>query len=105
MEAKVGKHHIQVTREDIDNGIRGMSTCCPVALAICRTFEIDSAEQEIEVDGECVSFPYEYLEVYFPDFKVATLVSKFVSLFDREELVLPFEFDMFIEIKEYDDGE
>lgn len=85
---KEGTYTVVVTRNDIDNGIKRQASCCPIALAVCRTLKIASEEQLVEVD----------YSISITGFEVRTLdhgqIDKFVKAFDKEELVLPFMFVM-----------
>lgn len=75
---------ICVTQADIDNGFPGSPDTCPVALAISKVL---NEEPYVEVYGDEVEIDYNTIEL--PE-----KVHKFVKAFDRNEDVIPFEFDL-----------
>lgn len=77
---------VEVTREDIDNGIRFDSNCCPIALAVCRALGESSDIQRIEVAGG--------VEDSHNVFDILTNqnLMPWIRSFDQQELALPFSF-------------
>ena len=77
---------VQVTQDDIEAGIAGKSSKCPIALAFNRVFAIDDAL----VDN--YSFESEtMLGMYF---NLPVACNRFISAFDMEESVKPFSFTL-----------
>ena len=106
MEVEVDRtYKIEVIKDDIENGIRGHSDCCPIALAVCRVFERKSEDIEVEVDGSDINFMFEDVQIGYATHKDSELVRKFVERFDKEELVFPFEFSIIPYEKEVEWGE
>jgi len=89
-------YHVSVTYADIENGIVGQSTCCPIALAVCRTLGFNSEEGCIEVDSNISLVGSDY-SVY-----TTTDLFKFIDRFDKRLDVYPFEFDIEIDYREND---
>ena len=79
---------IQVTQQDIDNGLKGLCTHCPVALAFKRVIQGGS----VEVGDAAYIFPYNFdgptVMITLPEF-----VHKFIRAFDSGNKVEPFEFE------------
>lgn len=80
---------IQVTQEDIDNGIIGSGHSCPIALAVKRATGYGYVSVSVQgvVYGE------------HPDGKVFSIeadenIEKFVLYFDEEIPVEPFSFEI-----------
>jgi hypothetical protein len=71
---------IEVTADDIANGKRGDSTCCPIALACLRIIHKDWFEVF-----------QEYLNIEEP---VPTVIKEFILAFDRKKDVQPFTFEL-----------
>ena len=74
---------IDVTQEDIDRGVKGACTQCPVALALARAFPdvyVDVATTQLLVGDEFIRAP--------------SVVSIFIEDFDDGEPVQPFSFDL-----------
>jgi len=91
---------VDVTREDLDNGIRKHPCNCPLALALKRALREHGADfHEVRVDGANFEdvhvfsygrdFRFEYPEYCNPDFNG---IEEFVFAFDREEFCVPFSF-------------
>lgn len=86
---------IRVTPEDIARGVPDHVTACPVAFAVQRAFDGETAivtDTDIEVGG----FTYETPEE----------VAQFIYDFDSEEGVEPFAFELeegWIEVELYDE--
>jgi hypothetical protein len=70
---------IQVTQDDIDNGVRLSGKLCPIALACLRTIGMNYAEV-FDLWGWCNDIPTE--------------VQDFVLAFDRDLPVQPFSFTL-----------
>jgi len=82
---------VEVTKDDIENGIRGHSTCCPIALAVCRVLKIPSHLEMVEVDGYTITC--NKMEFAFGIASLYRFVDRWTHNFDEEKLVLPFKFD------------
>lgn len=91
--------HIEITREDLDNGIRGDSEHCPLALACKREFSklTDKIGDivDVEVDGNIKISTTSGDLINLNDDRIAL----FIKRFDREdyppfrEIDLRFEWD------------
>ena len=84
---------IEVTQDDIDNGLRIDCELCPVAKAIVR-----ATGKQARVSAVGVFFFPET-----PSAKQIFLPSKvqlFIKSFDRKEPVQPFSFDLDIEVND-----
>lgn len=82
------KISVNVTQEDIDNGVRGDACNCPVALAIGRATEhkyVVMAWREILLTIKCNI-------VYRID--TPRYVSNFIESFDAKRNVCPFSFNL-----------
>lgn len=80
------KIEILVSKDDIKNGIRNKSDCCPVALALKR-----SGYKVINVWGHRASFLDPTTnEMVFRDFP--SNLREFIIKFDRKEKVTPHAF-------------
>ena len=85
---------IEVTQEDISNGVRGFCSLCPIARALKRTFpEWDCIVQGNNFEFRQINSPYEV--VYM---KTSNEVRKFISRFDRYFSVFPFSFAIEMEL-------
>jgi len=84
---------VNVTQEDIDNGVRGSSSHCPIALAmkrqlhktkvsVCEDYNEDTNE------GEIVA----YRGNWDKEWKASKAVMKFVKAFDNDKQVKPHRF-------------
>lgn len=100
MHMEPGTYHVVVTREDIENGIRRIGNCCPVALAVYRALGIPSELNIIEVD-ETVKYSYSDYEIEIFSYAEELDITNFVYDFDEEKLVFPFEFDIVLHESEY----
>jgi hypothetical protein len=74
---------IQVTQQDIDEGIAGKCYDCPIALAIARVLHI-----RLRVFRTIVIYSFGYL-IFLPN-----CVIQFIDQFDNNEPVQPFEFEL-----------
>ena len=88
------KLKVEVTQEDIDNGVQQHSEKCPIACALKRLVKNPEVSEEIEFDQDETRF-------------VADLpsdASSFIHLFDEEGsiAVKPFSFEIEAEEKDYD---
>ena len=75
------RYKIQVTKEDIKNGIRNDTCSCPIALACkkaLKTNEIDVGETKLYVQNCRYNIPKK--------------VQNFISCFDTGKKVKPFSF-------------
>ena len=77
---------IDVTQEDIDNGVRAMCDKCPIALAIARKIKCD-----IYVSTFLTRLYYEDLGLEFSN---STPMYTFVKNFDQGVPVQPFSFEL-----------
>lgn len=77
---------IEVTKDDIENGIRHNSYCCPIALAVCRALNVPSESEYVDVQ-------FDEMFIKFYDVEVPNL-DHWITSFDEEELVFPFSFEM-----------
>lgn len=82
---------IIVTQDDIDNGRKGLSFCCPVALALNRHYEISSVSKNGIACGD-----KNHGAVQIP---TPPSVIEFIMNFDADRPVKPFEFDLEMEIQ------
>lgn len=73
---------IDVTQEDIDNGCPESYFRCPVALAISKIGE------------ECISVGHVAIFIGGKVFRTPSEVKYFISLFDKNEKVKPFSFEL-----------
>lgn len=75
---------IQVTQEDIDNGVRASCKFCPVASAIRRAFNnkavVRTYNLDVSINDKLILLPLEAVD--------------FILLFDAEVKVKPFEFEL-----------
>jgi len=74
---------INVTREDIQKGRRGVCSSCPIALALRRAFSTD----KVDVD----SF---FLTIGFSAYMTPLIAVEFMAAFDRGEAVEPISFSL-----------
>lgn len=100
--------HINVTRDEIENGLRGKADCCPIALAVIHALEKEDITYDgIEVDGG-IKIIIDRDE-YRWDYRVKDYqkVNDFIKAFDNEDFVSPFEldceFELFIDEEYYND--
>lgn len=99
---------IEVTREDIENGIRKQASCCPIALAICRALHLKSEDEIVEVEGSnMVEFNRGMSDKigYILGPAMRHEVHRFIRDFDNEEYVHPFNFVLTLDDKDSGDYE
>ncbi len=85
----VANMRIKVTEDHIRRGVRGENTCCPIALAIQEA----TGNQEWHVGGlACWRTSNFDKNVELP-----IEATKFISRFDVNKSVQPFEFDIAID--------
>lgn len=97
--------HINVTRDDLDNGFRFKEDCCPIALAVKRALvklNPDVALETVSVDGD-IEFQFPYFKEWKLDARYCKPIEEFTYKYDREDFVSPFEMDLFFHEKEYND--
>jgi hypothetical protein len=85
--------HVEVTQDDIKNGIRRNSDCCPIALALRRASGGTNSER-IDVNPRTISFwDGESRRICGtpPDAR------KFIADFDDRLMVAPLAFDLELE--------
>ena len=73
---------IEVTQDDIRNGVKGDTCACPVALALQRYFST-----YIQVDAYVVAIGLEQIEL-------PVKVKTFIKDFDNGHTVCPFAFEL-----------
>lgn len=79
---------INVTQEDIKNGIPGDPYCCPVARACARALN----NKTVSTTGLSINYwptPYDFKSLHTP-----STVTAFVYSFDNGEDPGPFEFEL-----------
>jgi|SRR5215831_9632533 len=79
---------IDVTREDIENGIPRVGKCCPVSLAICRALKIKSEWGYVYTDERGIISFYSYMPIM--EFNDEIFLQYFVDAFDNGDFVRPF---------------
>lgn len=91
---------IDVTKEDIENGIRCSTSCCPIALAINRVLGLKSEWRYITVseEGEPATGD-EIVIIQFDMYGIQECsneqeITDFILKFDTEEYVQPFSFTL-----------
>lgn len=90
MSIKPGSYTVEVTQQDINLGCTEDSFCCPIALAVCRLFEVDPNEQIVEVGTK----------IHFNN-SMSCFISHdpifgFIKRFDSGHHVEPFTFNLTI---------
>ncbi len=78
---------IQVTQEDINQGVRQECEKCPIALAVIRAIGPQAATMRISVDDAWVDIGEE-------SWCLPRSAARFVSDFDSGKAVTPFEFEL-----------
>lgn len=79
---------IDVTDEDIIDGVKGSPYFCPVAIAVARKFHNPNTIIRVTCDRIIVGLPDQRWFSYTQPPKVR----QFVALFDRGDIVKPFKF-------------
>ena len=80
---------IEVTQKDIDEGVQGECTLCPIALAFKRNINFKA----VYVNGKSI-------DVWYPrsggvkTYELPKKAQTFVKRFDRQEPVKPFSFEL-----------
>lgn len=84
---------IKVTKEDIENGLRGQICGCPIALAVNRALNFKSEWQYVTVCDDEITL-FEYIAPPVPEYNGIGWyeIKQFINKFDNEELVFPFKF-------------
>lgn len=77
--------YVTVTTDDIENGVRGTATGCPVALAIART--LDRADVFAIVNPTRVALCGYYSQKEFTPFTPSTELREFIVRYDNHEPV------------------
>ena len=77
---------IQVTDWHIKHGIRGSSTCCPVALAV--------EEASRAMYGTCNVLVSDIIYINHHSYPAPQVVKKFIADFDEDKQVEPIEFEL-----------
>ena len=78
---------VNVTQPDIDKGLKGMTACCPIALAVKRQHPCQ----------KCFVYGFT-LEIFYPDtgvsnfYKLPEEAGLFIANFDSGSKVNPFHF-------------
>lgn len=83
---------IQVTIDDIAKGVKGVSESCPVALAIKRQLNPEG----VTVGAWNIDW-YQSGKGYWAKLPKDSKVHRFITDFDRGDLVDPFEFELIID--------
>lgn len=95
---------INVTRDDIDNGLRKDSENCPIALAGARAVKalFGEAFEEIIVESNIV---FTIDGWHYVQQNPISEISKFTKAFDEEDYVSPIELEVRfeIEVTKFDD--
>lgn len=81
--------NVEVTQEDIDLGVQGSSTSCPVARAINR--EVDGEGLDVDVETSCIYVTGYHLA------DTSDTVETFITSFDDLLPVEPFQFTIVLE--------
>lgn len=95
---------VQVTRDDLDNGIRKFGSVCPIALGVKHAVEkqLMTPLLSVDVEGWDIIFSIDGYE--YQNFTHHSFINDFVNAFDAEEYVQPFELEIKFEvIKEEDE--
>jgi hypothetical protein len=79
---------IQVTQEDIDIGVKGSSTQCPIARAITRLGYADV------IVGASIDFYTNSYHEDYHNYPTPVIALDFIDAFDYSEPVEPFEFEL-----------
>lgn len=82
---------ISVEQTDIDNGCTDNETTCPIALALERQVPNITGVQVYQHQA-VIWYDETKIEVELPD-----TAKRFITLFDGENPVLPFEFEIAVE--------
>lgn len=82
------KLKIEVTEEDIKNGIKYNSFKCPVALAVTRA--LNDPKCNVFVDG-IIYLDYTGKQLHYYD--ISGKIIYFITAYDHDRLVVPFEFE------------
>ena len=80
---------IEVTQKDIDEGVQGECTLCPIALAFKRS----SNFKRVYVNGKTIDVWYRG-DQGIKTYKLPKKAQTFVKRFDRQEPVKPFSFKL-----------
>lgn len=93
---------INVTHDDIDNGLRKDSEACPIALATARAVKAlyGDALETLEVDGD-ISFVLD--GYHYKQQNPISAIGEFTAAFDVEDYVGPIELEVRFEIEIPDD--
>lgn len=93
---------IEVTRDDLDNGLRSNGENCPIALAVKRAVKIEYSNKfldELEVDGG-IMINLDGDKYELDNSKQRHFIETFVSRYDAEDFVSPFELALSFEEQE-----
>ena len=86
------KIKVEVTQEDINNGVRQDGDNCPIACALKRLVKSPEVEDDIEFDLDGIRYVA----------RIPDKASEFISKFDNAVNVLPFSFEIEAKEKEYE---
>lgn len=89
---------VQVTHEDIDNGLKASRTCCPVALALARAFP----QHRVNVGSMAATIVGTVVDTWI---KLPLEAADFIKAFDRGTSVYPFAFDLDLSFMAYEEKE
>ena len=80
---------IEVTQKDIDEGVQGECTLCPIALAFKRS----SNFKRVYVNGKSIDV-WNRCDQGIQTYELPKKAQTFVKRFDRQEPVKPFSFKL-----------
>jgi hypothetical protein len=85
---------IDVTQDDIDNGVPSISTKCPIALAAQRQFVVDGAVVEVSHHSLSVYAFREGEGWVWTEHRLPLSARAWISAYDKHRDVLPFSFEV-----------
>lgn len=91
------KLKIEVTEEDIKNGIKCNPCRCPIALAVIRALDVPVCDVEVENN---IYLIYPNRQFVYRD--STGKIQYFISAYDHDRMVIPFEFEAEFELVEND---
>lgn len=91
------KLKIEVTEDDINNGVKYHPCRCPIALAVIRALDVPVCDVEVE-NNIYIS----YLSKQFVYHDPTGEIQYFITAYDHDRLVVPFEFEAEFKLVEND---
>jgi len=85
--------HVDVTQDDIENGLRGKGAACPIAIAVNRALKLEGVKiHSIDINGE--NFDVDGATAYNVSYcdPQRNHIFQFINDFDKEHFVQPFSF-------------